>query len=442
MTDATVRMILVYLKTASIAAAALQSTIVLPMIFVCKVPEAFFETGVFRLAAAICVFALVAMTRCAAYLAYLAAVHRRQIEPSSGFTDTLKVRTPCRHRWLVLLHMQFARKNMVADSEVTTERHAAAKGWPHLFIWPQRGTGGDMTATTDSHIASQWERRRITARTKGRTNGPITQFVSPSDLGQSLKPFVMLARYAVPETASFNYPMHPHSGIASLAVIVDGALRSVDSKGKPKTLERGSVELLMAGRGIWHGGPVNTIGATCGYLMWLALPPEHELGQPGEAFLDAQQTPIEGAARVLLGRFNGTESAWPTPLPATCLHVELREGDVWRYDPPEHHDVLWLTLCSGLLDAGETLEAGELAIFERSHASVTIVARSDCSFILGSAQFSQHDIVESHSSVHTSHAAMQQAEDEIARLGEQLNAQGRLTAEQWESAMQKMRSHR
>jgi redox-sensitive bicupin YhaK (pirin superfamily) len=284
--------------------------------------------------------------------------------------------------------------------------------------------------------------RKIVTRTKGRTNGPITQFVSPSDLGQSMKPFVMLARYSVPGTATFNYPMHPHSGVASLAIIVEGTLHSVDSKGRPKILQRGSVEWLLAGRGIWHGGPVSTVAPTCGYLMWLALPPEHELAPPAEAFVDAKQLPVEGAARVLLGRFNGTESVWPAPVPATCLYVELKASDTWHYDPPETHDVLWMVVCAGALDAGEPVPEGDLVVFERSAQSLNIVARSDCSFILGSARFSPHDIVESHSSVHTSLAALRQAEDEIARLGEQLNAQGRLAAEQWESAMQKMRGRR
>src|SRR5262249_48557234 len=119
-----------------------------------------------------------------------------------------------------------------------------------------RRTGDVMTAITYSPDARQASHRRIMARTRGRVNGPVTQFISPSDLGQWLKPFVMLARYAVDETASFNYPMHPHSGIASLAVIVEGTLRSFDSNGNPKTLQRGSVELLVAGRGIWHGGQV------------------------------------------------------------------------------------------------------------------------------------------------------------------------------------------
>jgi hypothetical protein len=34
--------------------------------------------------------------------------------------------------------------------------------------------------------------RRIARRTRGRTHGPITRLMSPSDFGQLLKPFVFL----------------------------------------------------------------------------------------------------------------------------------------------------------------------------------------------------------------------------------------------------------
>lgn len=34
--------------------------------------------------------------------------------------------------------------------------------------------------------------RKIVARTRGSSHGPITRLVSPSDLGRALKPFVFL----------------------------------------------------------------------------------------------------------------------------------------------------------------------------------------------------------------------------------------------------------
>jgi len=56
--------------------------------------------------------------------------------------------------------------------------------------------------------------RAIMHRTRGRTNGPITRLMNPSDLGEILKPFVLdLFDH---EGAPFNGPLHPHSGIATL----------------------------------------------------------------------------------------------------------------------------------------------------------------------------------------------------------------------------------
>ena len=59
--------------------------------------------------------------------------------------------------------------------------------------------------------------REIIYRTSGQTHGPITRLVSPSDLGELIKPFVFLdlaafdGRFA-PTPMGFGW--HPHSGIA------------------------------------------------------------------------------------------------------------------------------------------------------------------------------------------------------------------------------------
>jgi len=35
---------------------------------------------------------------------------------------------------------------------------------------------------------------------------------------------------------------------------------------------------MQAGRGMWHGGGLDKAGRTRGFQLWIALPPEHELG--------------------------------------------------------------------------------------------------------------------------------------------------------------------
>ncbi|CAB3751545.1 pirin family protein [Paraburkholderia solisilvae] len=282
--------------------------------------------------------------------------------------------------------------------------------------------------------------RTIFLRTKGRTEGPLTRLASPSDIGQSIKPFVLVDRFVLEAQAAFNFPMHPHSGIATLTALLDGSLHIVTSKGKPQTLTPGATEWMQAGRGTWHGGPVSTTGVVRGYQLWVALPPELELAEPYEAFLPADHIPLEGPARVLLGQFNGVESPLPIPLSLTYLHVELNAGEHWRYDPPPGHEVLWIAVYSGSLDAGERVEAGEMVVFNASENGVDFVAHDNCGFMLGSAQCSPYDLVEGYYSVHTNAAALQFGELEIARVAAQLRAEGRLDAAQAECVAKKIRS--
>jgi redox-sensitive bicupin YhaK (pirin superfamily) len=177
----------------------------------------------------------------------------------------------------------------------------------------------------------------------------------------------------------------------------------------------------------------------CSFVMWLALPPTHELAAPRELLVDADEIPVEGNARVLLGRFNRAQSLLPLPSLATCLFVELRASEVWRYDPPEGHDVFWMVVCTGSVDVGEPINEGELVIFDRSGVSVDVLTQGGCSVIIGSAPFSRQDLIERDSSVHTSAASLKTARTEILRIGEQLSAEGHLTTEQWEHAREKLR---
>jgi len=63
--------------------------------------------------------------------------------------------------------------------------------------------------------------RAIVQRTRGRNHGPVTRLMSPSDFREILKPFVFLDLFDH-EGAPFNGPLHPRSGIATLATSSDG----------------------------------------------------------------------------------------------------------------------------------------------------------------------------------------------------------------------------
>jgi redox-sensitive bicupin YhaK (pirin superfamily) len=274
--------------------------------------------------------------------------------------------------------------------------------------------------------------RAIVFRTRGSTHGPITRLVSPSDLGEILKPFVFLDLFSTKGIAGLpNFGMHPHSGIATLTFLMEGDVSYEDTTGKKGVLPAGGMEWMRAGNGVWHTGTPIGDGPMMGFQLWIALPASEENAPAQSFYLSSSQVPQEGPARVLLGRHGAAQSPIPAPAGMNYLAVQLKDGERWRYVPPSGHTVAWLAISAGGLDAGgfdigDAVRVGELAVFEESEQAIDVVARGDTSFVLGSAVKHPHELVMGYYSVHTSKATLARGEAEIQRIGAQLRSEGRL----------------
>ncbi len=267
--------------------------------------------------------------------------------------------------------------------------------------------------------------RAIVLRTRGRTHGPVTRLMSPSDLGELLKPFVFLDLFDH-AGAPFNGPLHPHSGIATLTYVTEGAVSYIDPDNARGTLPAGGVEWMQAGRGMWHGGGLNQPGRTRGFQLWIALPPELELGPTIGIYQAPEAVPQAGPARVLLGSYGSASSAIASPSPINYLAVRLKAGERWYYQPPASHTVLWAALASGFLSAPDELRHGDMAVFEPSSEAVEFEAPTDAEFVLGSAVPHKHDLVPGYYSVHTSPEALRDGEAHIASIQKRLVQEGRM----------------
>src|ERR1044071_2081506 len=187
--------------------------------------------------------------------------------------------------------------------------------------------------------------RSIMYSPRGPTRGPITRLVSPSDLGDVMKPFVFL------DLAYFDGrspPMrmeqfwHPHSGIATVTVAFDGAMRIADTTGAEVVLPAGGIEWMRAGKGVWHTGTIEP-GEARAFQLWVALPPELELAPSASSYVQPEDVPVAGPARVVLGEYGGARSPIDAP-PMTYLQVTLAPGEAWRYEPQRGHDVAWVAV--------------------------------------------------------------------------------------------------
>jgi redox-sensitive bicupin YhaK (pirin superfamily) len=278
-----------------------------------------------------------------------------------------------------------------------------------------------MTAT----VAAQ--ARAIVHRTRGSTHGPITRLVSPADLGEFLKPFVFLDLFGFKPTASHKgFGMHPHSGIATLTFMLEGDVGYEDTTGKKGVLPAGGVEWMRAGNGVWHTGAPVSGAPVRGFQLWVALPASEENAPAQSLYLAPSQVPQQGPARVLLGRYGTAQSVIPAPAAMNYLAVRLDDGEHWRYTPPAGHTVAWVAVHAGRLDAGGSVDAGELAVFDESGEAIDFVAHGDTAFVLGSAVKHPHELVMGYYSVHTSQAALAQGEAEIQRIGARLRQERRV----------------
>ncbi len=271
--------------------------------------------------------------------------------------------------------------------------------------------------------------RKIVHLTRGYGHGPIVRLMSPSDLGEQLKPFVFLDLFeADMRDLAGSMPVHPHSGIATVTVFTDGDVTFDDPQAGHGTIGYGGVEWVRAGRGVWHGKELSagTSPTVRGFQLWVALRPDQEHAEPEAQYIGAEQMPSVGPARVVVGAYQGTTSPVRAPGAINYLLVTLKPGERWTYEPPSGHVTGWVAIAKGALTTGERLSTGELAIFEKGERPIMFEGADSVSatFVLGSAVPHPYPLHLGPYSVHTSAEALAAGERHIRELRQRLDATG------------------
>jgi redox-sensitive bicupin YhaK (pirin superfamily) len=119
------------------------------------------------------------------------------------------------------------------------------------------------------------------------------------------------------------------------------------------------------------------------------LPAALELTPAESHYIDVATIPGDGRV-VLLGTYEGMKSPVPYAQPVTYLHVRLRAGEAWRYEPAGGHDVAWLAVSEGALRVDGQTVRREIAIFEDAsedasgdQSAIDVVAATDVELIGG-----------------------------------------------------------
>lgn len=174
--------------------------------------------------------------------------------------------------------------------------------------------------TARSRITEHPAIRRVVHRTRGSGRGPITRLVSPSDLGEMIKPFVFLDHFDLQLGGKPLSGIHPHSGIATFTVLLRGSIAYEDTTGKSGVLPAGGLEWMRAGRGVWHDGHPVDLSRIQGLQLWIALPPELENAAPQSQYVAPNEVPQDGPVSVTLGRHGTSRSPFMRLSPSTiCM---------------------------------------------------------------------------------------------------------------------------
>src|ERR1700682_3270772 len=143
--------------------------------------------------------------------------------------------------------------------------------------------------------------RRIALSTRGHQHGPIIRLVSPSDIGELIKPFVFLDHAEVAARAEPLFGIHPHSGIATLTTVLRGGMVYEDTTGKKGSVPTGGLEWMKAGNGVWHDGGPTPGEPLRAFQLWVALPPSEENAPPESQYISPDAGQEDGPVRVIPG---------------------------------------------------------------------------------------------------------------------------------------------
>lgn len=191
-------------------------------------------------------------------------------------------------------------------------------------------------------------------------------------------PFIFLDHFGpvtyAPEQA-LGAPDHPHAGLETLTVLLDGEIEHRDSLGNRSVLRAGEAQWMRAGRGVVHSEMPSPAFRAAGGIMheiqlWLDMPPERRHAEPTFRHVgrDAIPTAADGrnSLRVIAGRHEIGAGPIETFCRVVLFHITLAAGGSMRI-PVAADDELGVYPLSGAASCGPEatpISAGTLAMLE------------------------------------------------------------------------------
>lgn len=212
-----------------------------------------------------------------------------------------------------------------------------------------------------------------------------------------LDPFLLLDAFRSdkPEDYIAGFPPHPHRGFETVTYLLAGRMRHKDNAGHEGVIEPGGIQWMTAGRGIVHSEmPEQENGMLEGFQLWINLPANNKMDEPGYQEYSADRIPVEYreegiVVRVIAG-VTSQETKGPVLQSLTDpLYLDVRvpyEKHYFEELPESHNAFLYVISGSVSIEDEEgsltTLARDDLGVLTRGNFFQLHADKEDVRFLL------------------------------------------------------------
>jgi quercetin 2,3-dioxygenase len=186
--------------------------------------------------------------------------------------------------------------------------------------------------------------------------------ITPANFADQ-SPFILMMEDFIGPAMDFY--MHPHRGLETVTLLLDGQLQHRDHTGDHGVLKAGDIQWMTAGRGIEHGGKPVGEGRAHALQLWLNLPAALKMSAPGTRVQSRDEAIFETRAGATIRTYGGPRAVPLAPWsrwPITVTDVELTAGAEHQVDVPTESR-LFAYVLNGELTIGadrRRLRAGQI----------------------------------------------------------------------------------
>lgn len=192
---------------------------------------------------------------------------------------------------------------------------------------------------------------------------------------RTVGPFIFIDHMGPSTLGPGNYlevDQHPHIGLATLTYLLQGSIAHHDSLGSVQIIEPGSVNWMVAGKGISHTERTPAAlkdgrnHVLHGYQIWVALPEEHEQIAPSFHHFEADALPQWEDEnlhwKLVAGEAFGRKSPVPCFSPMFMLDLSCKADQTLVLKGQMQGEIGICVVEGSVHTAEQTIEAGNLLV--------------------------------------------------------------------------------